>query len=239
MYHKDQCQWPGCGRDCKSPASWRHHMIEDHRLNERSTAQVKKKFMYALGTARASWHYHMTVEHGQTSIKNIFWQEVDLSLSSNKCLKIGGINIISIKARVQMQIIAQLETQLRKEKDVLAAMMRHLHPDNAGTHGNNLGNQYDGGNPSPPPSAKRLKSEQSPDIRMSVPELFKSNSPYTNPLTHLMNLNPTAPSLSPLAALSSTTLPPTPTSIRSSLSEKSPYRYRVTKYTWTCASGTL
>ena len=124
-----------------------------------------------------------------------------------------------------MQIIAQLETQLRREKEVLAAMMRHLHPDNAN-------NAAGGGNNEPPPSpplSKRFKSDPSPDIRMSIPELFKSQGntshQYTNPLTHLMNLNPSTPSLSPLAALSTTSplLPPTPTSIRSSLSEKSAY----------------
>lgn len=31
------------------------------------------------------------------------------------------------QARVQMQVVAQLELQLRRERDRLAAMMRHLH----------------------------------------------------------------------------------------------------------------
>ena len=163
LYLKQQCQWPGCGRDCRSPASWRIHMDAEHRLSERSTAQ----------------------------------------------------------ARVQMQIITQLEAQLRREKEVLAAMMKHLHPDTEEDRDS--------------PEAKRMKTESPVSEafpRLSVSELIKNQHlslpQYTNPLTHLMNLSPSTPSLSPLAALSSSSpigLPATPTSahLRHSLSEKSPF----------------
>ena len=40
------------------------------------------------------------------------------------------------QARTQMQIITQLEHQLSREKEVLTAMMRHLHPDPHYTTGN-------------------------------------------------------------------------------------------------------
>lgn len=38
------------------------------------------------------------------------------------------------QARVQMQVVAQLELQLRRERDRLAAMMRHLHAARDTTH---------------------------------------------------------------------------------------------------------
>ena len=124
------------------------------------------------------------------------------------------------QARVQMQIISQLEQQLRREKDILTAMMKHLHPE--------TDDEVDRSSPLP----KRMKTESPvPEShgRLSLPELMKSQnlSHYSNPLTHLMNLAPSTPSLSPLAALSSTSigLPATPTSthMRHSFSEKSPY----------------
>lgn len=163
LYVKQQCQWPGCRRECSSSAVWRLHMDQEHGFNEKSTAQ----------------------------------------------------------ARVQMQIISQLENQLRREKDVLTAMMKHLHPDTEDERDRRS------------PVAKRMKTEspvqESQGGRLSLPELMKSQnlSQYSNPLTHLMNLAPTTPSLSPLAALSSASigLPATPTSthVRHSFSDKSPY----------------
>ena len=57
------------------------------------------------------------------------------------------------QARVQMQIISQLETQLHKEKEVLTAMMKHLHPE-------------DGGRESP---AKRLKADVAATVTASSP----------------------------------------------------------------------
>ena len=179
LYFQRQCQWPGCGRDCGSPGTWRHHMESEHGLNERSTAQ----------------------------------------------------------ARVQMQIISQLEVQLSKEKAVLNAMMRHLHPDS----------EMDTGRDSP---AKRRRLDSPPLVKMteslpphrpSLPDMMKlghhqnfetslgqsfpavSLPQYANPLTHLMNLTPSSPALPSLAALTPT-MTSHHNSLRSSLgSEKSPF----------------
>ena len=109
------------------------------------------------------------------------------------------------QARVQMQIVTQLEVQLKKEKVRLAAMMKHLHPKPA-TKDTEL--------QSPEPKRFRASSPASPPPlslhnlpKMTVPELLKgapAPAPhYTNPLAHLMSLtpNPTTQSLSPLAAL--------------------------------------
>ncbi len=194
LYFKRQCQWPGCGRDCGSPNSWRHHMEAEHGLSERSTAQ----------------------------------------------------------ARIQMQLISQLEVQLNKEKSVLSAMMKHLHPDtemDTGRDSPAKRRRIDSPPPSLPASLK-MSSESSlpPSHRSSLPDIMKlsqrmqqdfvsqgqsfppvSLPQYANPLTHLMNLTPSSPALAPLAALSTPpSMPPSHlshhNSLRSSLgSEKSPF----------------
>jgi len=131
------------------------------------------------------------------------------------------------QARVQMQIVTQLEVQLRKEKVRLAAMMKHLHPNVSPTQ-----ESLDSPEPkryrtdSPPPNHNMLP-------KMTVPELLK-NSPhpqipqYSNPLAHLMLLTPSSPSMSPLAALSSSSLSmqnmqhtPTSGNVRSTLHDNS------------------
>ena len=122
------------------------------------------------------------------------------------------------QARVQMQIVTQLEVQLKKEKvrlinfmksEVkrnvtlsqvrLTAMMKHLHPKQSSS---------DPELQSPEP--KRFRAESPPLSlsnlpKMTVPELLKSSAPpgYTNPLAHLMSLTP-APAPGPLAAMSVT-----------------------------------
>ena len=120
------------------------------------------------------------------------------------------------QARVQMQIVTQLEVQLKKEKVRLAAMMKHLHPKIS---------QDDLHSPEP----KRFRPESPPLSalnalpKMTVPELLKNSGSlgslpqYSNPLAHLMSLAPTSPSMSPLAALGTEAGPahsPTSTNIR-------------------------
>lgn len=168
LYSNGQCKWPGCERDCHSPGSWRSHMMNEHGLNDKTTAQ----------------------------------------------------------ARVQMQIVTQLEVQLNKEKVRLAAMMKHLHPNDK--------KEIDSESPEP----KRVKSESpiTSNIlpKMTVPELLKSSAPsiplphYSNPLAHLMSLTPNSPNMSPLAALNNannpinmnTPLSTSHTNIRSTLHDK-------------------
>jgi forkhead box protein P len=149
------------------------------------------------------WRNHMTREHG-------------LSEKS------------TAQARVQMQIVTQLEVQLKKEKVRLAAMMKHLHPHDHPTHERRES-----------PEPKRFRPDSPPLHllpKMTVPELLKNSSHlqvphYSNPLAHLMLLTPSSPSMSPLAAMNSSNLsmqsmPNTPTSgnVRSTLHEKSsPY----------------
>ena len=133
------------------------------------------------------------------------------------------------QARVQMQIVTQLEVQLKKEKIRLAAMMRHLHPKTANTKEERQS-----------PEPKRFRPESPPTSlnvlpKMTVPELLKDSSPsiqlphYSNPLAHLMSLTPSSPSMSPLAALSSSASlnmsmnTPTSANIRSNLHPKSEY----------------
>ena len=147
-----------------------------------------------------TWRSHMTSEHGL----------------SDKT---------TAQARVQMQIVTQLEVQLKKEKVRLAAMMKHLHPKQS---------QEELHSPEP----KRFRPESPPLSalntlpKMTVPELLK-NSPslhslphYSNPLAHLMSLAPASQSMSPLAALSAESgqaISPT-SAIRSSLQDsKSSY----------------
>lgn len=133
------------------------------------------------------------------------------------------------QARVQMQIVTQLEVQLKKEKIRLAAMMKHLHPKLPNTKDERQS-----------PEPKRFRTESPPMSqnvlpKMTVPQLLKNSSPsiqlphYSNPLAHLMSLTPNSPSMSPLAALnSSASINPsmnTPTSanIRSTLHAKNEY----------------
>lgn len=172
LYNNGQCRWPGCERECGSPGAWKSHMMNEHGLNDKSTAQ----------------------------------------------------------ARVQMQIVTQLEERLNKEKVRLAAMMKHLHPHE----------KKDIERQSPEP--KRIKAESplsSLNVlpKMTVPELLKSSAPsallphYSNPLAHLMSLTPNSPAMSPLAALgsgtplnipslSANTTPTSHASFRSTLQEK-------------------
>ena len=140
------------------------------------------------------------------------------------------------QARVQMQIVTQLEVQLKKEKVRLAAMMKHLHPK--------TGQMKDDSLQSPEPKRHRAESPVTTPFslsnlpKMSVPELLKNQVPsgagglggmaaaYTNPLAHLMSLTPASQSMSPLAALSSSAVPPPPhsptsTPLRGTLHDKS------------------
>merc|ERR1711892_1119767 len=146
LYNNGQCKWPGCDQQCGSQILWKSHMMHEHGLNDKSTAQ----------------------------------------------------------ARVQMQMVTQLEVQLNKEKVRLAAMMKHLHPKD----------KKDIERKSPEP--KRLKAESPPAPqnvlpKMTVPELMKTTAlsqqlpHYSNPLAHLMSLTPNSPAISPLAALGSAT----------------------------------
>jgi len=134
------------------------------------------------------------------------------------------------QARVQMQIVTQLEVQLKKEKIRLAAMMKHLHPKHPNTKEERQ---------SPEPKRFRPESPQMSHLnilpKMTVPELLKNSSPsiqlphYSNPLAHLMSLTPNSPSMSPLAALNSSASinlsmnTPTSANIRSTLHDKSAY----------------
>jgi len=131
------------------------------------------------------------------------------------------------QARVQMQIVTQLEVQLKKEKVRLAAMMKHLHP-----HDNHKQERSE----SPEPKRSRYDSPPLQMLpKMTVPELLKNSSQlqipqYSNPLAHLMLLTPSSQNMSPLAALNSSNLslgsmPNTPTSgnVRSTLHDKSAY----------------
>jgi len=121
-----------------------------------------------------AWRQHMSSEHGL-------------------CDK------TTAQARVQMQIVTQLEVQLKKEKVRLTAMMKHLHPKQS----------KDSELQSPEPKRFRAESPTPAPLslshlpKMTVPELLtNSSSPgYTNPLAHLMSLTP-APAPGPLAAMS-------------------------------------
>merc|ERR1711963_1006452 len=136
------------------------------------------------------------------------------------------------QARVQMQIVTQLEVQLKKEKVRLAAMMKHLHP-NVSSGEERKSRPEPERRESPEPKRHRADSPPLHNLpKMTVPELLKNSSQlqipqYSNPLAHLMLLTPSSPSMSPLAALNSSnmnmaSLPSTPTSgnVRSSLHEK-------------------
>lgn len=177
----------------------------------------KENLLYSNGQCRwpgcerecpspGAWRSHMSQEHGLN----------DKSTA---------------QARVQMQIVTQLEVQLKKEKIRLAAMMKHLHPKYPNTKDERQS-----------PEPKRFRPE-SPHMslnvlpKMTVPELLKNSSPsiqlphYSNPLAHLMSLTPNSPSMSPLAALNSSaslnlsmnTHTPTSANIRSTLHDKSAY----------------
>ena len=124
------------------------------------------------------------------------------------------------QARVQMQMVTQLEVQLKMEKARLASMMKHLHP---GQSSDELQS----------PQPKRFRPESPPLSalnslpKMTVPELLKNSSSlssipqYSNPLAHLMSLAPASQSLvSPLAALTASSpqpTSPTSTNLRSTL----------------------
>ena len=145
------------------------------------------------------------------------------------------------QARVQMQIVSQLEIQLNKEKERLAAMMKHLHPDTQR-------HQRHHARDSPEPKRQKMDSPPPPTVtslaalpKMTVPELLKSfsstasapplpplPSAYSNPLAHLMSLAPNSKLNSPMSVLSPpSSLPqhtaPTSVNLRSSLHEKPIY----------------
>merc|ERR1719273_194279 len=157
------------------------------------------------------WKYHMSREH---------------SLNDKT----------TAQARVQMQIVTQLEVQLKKEKVRLAAMMKHLHPNNEEKGGSRPAEPERRERESPEPKRYRPDSPSLQMLpKMTVPELLKNSSQlqipqYSNPLAHLMLLTPSSQNLSPLAALNSSNLslgsmPSTPTSgnVRSTLHDKSAY----------------
>merc|ERR1719510_1379467 len=117
LYSGGLCRWPGCDRECPSPASWRSHMTVEHGLSDKTTAQ----------------------------------------------------------ARVQMQMVTQLEVQLKMEKARLAAMMKHLHPGQSSHSDSELHS----------PTPKRFRPESPPSSvplsalnslpKMTVPELLKNS----------------------------------------------------------------
>ena len=179
-----------------------------HSSTEESEAEGTVGLLYSGGVCRwpgcerdcpslTSWRSHMSLEHGL----------------SDKT---------TAQARVQMQMVTQLEVQLKMEKARLASMMKHLHP----------------GQSSDPtelqsPQPKRFRPESPPLSalnslpKMTVPELLKNSGSlsslpqYSNPLAHLMSLAPASQSLvSPLAALTSSSpqpTSPTSTNLRSTL----------------------
>ena len=121
------------------------------------------------------------------------------------------------QARVQMQIVTQLEVQLKKEKVRLAAMMKHLHPKQSSIKDDLQSpepKRFRAESPSPPPPQLSLSNLP----KMTVPEMLKNSpghmgNPYTNPLAHLMSLQPSvSASISPLAALNTTASHHSPTS---------------------------
>jgi len=206
-----------------SPPAWIHGnrgSSEDLTPLKRETGDKdndldKENMLYSNGQCRwpgcerdcpsaEAWKSHMSHEHGLN----------DKSTA---------------QARVQMQIVTQLEVQLKKEKIRLAAMMKHLHPKTANTKEERQS-----------PEPKRFRPESPPMSlnvlpKMTVPELLKDSSPsiqlphYSNPLAHLMSLTPNSPSMSPLAALNSSASinmsmhTPTSANIRSTLHPKSEY----------------
>ena len=161
------------------------------------------------------WRLHMSQEHG-------------LSEKSQA------------QARIQMQMVTELEVKLKQEKVRLAAMMKHLHPKSGHV-------KEDTSLPSPEP--KRFRAESPPVAplslsnlpKMTVPELLKSSgqagvgAQYPgNPLAHLMSLAPASQSMSPLAALNTGSASlssmaglqphsPTSTPLRGTLHEKTTF----------------
>ena len=144
------------------------------------------------------------------------------------------------QARIQMQMVTELEVKLKQEKVRLAAMMKHLHPKSGHV-------KEDTSLPSPEP--KRFRAESPPVAplslsnlpKMTVPELLKSSgqagvgAQYPgNPLAHLMSLAPASQSMSPLAALNTGSASlssmaglqphsPTSTPLRGTLHEKTTF----------------
>ena len=184
-----------------------------HSSTEEESEGAGLSLLYSGGTCRwpgcerdcpslSSWRSHMSLEHGL----------------SDKT---------TAQARVQMQMVTQLEVQLKMEKARLASMMKHLHPGQSSEPQSHTELQS--------PQPKRFRPESPPPLsalnslpKMTVPELLKNSSSlgslpqYSNPLAHLMSLAPASQSLvSPLAALTSSSTPqptsPTSTSLRSSL----------------------
>ena len=159
--------------------------------------------------SQTSWRSHMSLEHGL----------------SDKT---------TAQARVQMQMVTQLEVQLKMEKARLAAMMKHLHPGQSLTDTELQSPQPKRFRPESPAGLSALNSLP----KMTVPELLKNSGPlsslpqYSNPLAHLMSLAPASQSMSPLAALTSPS--PQPTSPTSNS-----LRYRVETSHWSISSETL
>ena len=171
--------------------------------SEISQEAEKENLLYSGGLCRwpgcerecsssSHWRLHMSQEHGL----------------SDKT---------TAQARVQMQIVTQLEVQLKKEKVRLAAMMKHLHPKQSSIKDDLQSpepKRFRAESPSPPPPQLSLSNLP----KMTVPEMLKNSpghmgNPYTNPLAHLMSLQPSvSASISPLAALNTTASHHSPTS---------------------------
>ena len=98
------CQWPGCEKNqFASKATFQHHLNSEHSLSQCSAAQVLL-IIYDLKNCNL------------TKLRFIF----------DSYESIAKYFLMSFQAKVQLQIVAQLEHSLLRERERFNAMMAHL-----------------------------------------------------------------------------------------------------------------
>ncbi|KAL4227130.1 Forkhead box protein P4 [Mactra antiquata] len=148
LYRHGVCKWPGCDTECNDVNSFTKHLLSEHKLDDKNTAQ----------------------------------------------------------ARVQMQIVSQLEIQLTREKELLHAMMQHLHTQPQRKNQELTDHKV---------SEKKITS---PKVSSSMVSPVKSSSGSTNSLpipppkkhSSLSHMNPVSSGLTPLVIPPHSSINPIP-----------------------------